>query len=211
MPERGDEAITGLWKFRDDVDLEGEDGEIERLPPRVRWEAAAAHFRVAFRTYRNRLHPLWHAGVFQRSKQSPSKVSSRGAGRLVDLDQQDSSVAFPPDRGVAHSLAHSMRLGANPRSLPKPPRSGPNPRCAPPGSEYGHSMAEEQWSRKCGECGRVDPAASYPSKELAEERVYAGSEDNPEEQLPRCSECGSLDMEAILVSDPPEPRSAGVA
>src|SRR6266516_3554237 len=114
MPERGDEAITGLWKSRDGVDLEGEDGEIERFPPRVRWEAAAAHFRVAFRTYRYRLHPPWHAGVFQRSKQCPSKVSPRGAGRLVDLDQQDPSVAFPPDRGVAHSLAPLYAIGHKP-------------------------------------------------------------------------------------------------
>jgi len=72
-------------------------------------------------------------------------------------------------------------------------------------------MAEERWSRKCGECGWVDPDASYSSKDLAEAKVYAGFEDNPEEQLPRCPECGSLDIEAILVADPPEPRCAGVA
>ena len=64
-------------------------------------------------------------------------------------------------------------------------------------------MAEERWSRKCGECGWVDPDASYPSQELAEERIYAGSEDNPEEQLPRCPECGSLDIGSVLVSDQP--------
>jgi len=72
-------------------------------------------------------------------------------------------------------------------------------------------MAEERWSRKCGECGWVDPDASYASKELTDQKVYIGFEGNPEQQLPRCSECGSLDMEATLVSDPPEPRRSGVA
>ena len=71
-------------------------------------------------------------------------------------------------------------------------------------------MAEERWSRKCGECGWVNPDASYASKDLADQKVYAGFEDNPEEQLPRCPVCGSLDIEAILVSDPTEP-CAGVA
>ncbi len=72
-------------------------------------------------------------------------------------------------------------------------------------------MAGERWSRKCGECGWVDPDASYSSKDLAEAKVYAGFEDNPEEQLLRCPVCGSLDVGAVLVSDPPEPRCAGVA
>jgi ribosomal protein S27AE len=57
-------------------------------------------------------------------------------------------------------------------------------------------LAEDRWSRECGECGWVDPDASYPTRDLAEQKVYAG-------QLPRCPECGSLDMAAILVSDPP--------
>jgi hypothetical protein len=65
-------------------------------------------------------------------------------------------------------------------------------------------MAEERWSRKCGECGWIDSDASYASKDLAEERVYAGfGGATLEEQLPRCPECGSLDIGPVLVSDPP--------
>jgi hypothetical protein len=62
-------------------------------------------------------------------------------------------------------------------------------------------MVEERWSRECGECGWVDPDASYPSKQLAEQRVYARFEGNLEEQLPRCAQCGSLDIGLVLVSD----------
>ena len=52
--------------------------------------------------------------------------------------------------------------------------------------------------------------ASYSSSDLAEQKVYAGfGGANLEQQLPRCPECGSLDLEAILVSVPPEPRSGG--
>jgi uncharacterized Zn finger protein len=72
-------------------------------------------------------------------------------------------------------------------------------------------MAKDRWTRKCNECGSVDSAASYPSKELAELKVYAEYEGKLEHHAPRCTNCGSLDIEAILVSDPPEPRSAGVA
>ena len=64
-------------------------------------------------------------------------------------------------------------------------------------------MAEERWSRKCGECGWVDPDASYASKELADQKVYIRVEGNPEQQLPRCPECGSLDIGSVLVSDQP--------
>jgi hypothetical protein len=65
-------------------------------------------------------------------------------------------------------------------------------------------MAEERWSRKCGECGWIDPDASYASKDLAVERVYAGfGGATLEEQLPRCPGCGSLDIGPVLVSDPP--------
>jgi hypothetical protein len=62
-------------------------------------------------------------------------------------------------------------------------------------------MAEERWSRKYG---WIDPEASYASKDLAVERVYAGfGGATLEEQLPRCPKSGSLDIRPVLVSDPP--------
>ena len=35
-------------------------------------------------------------------------------------------------------------------------------------------MAQGRWTRKCQDCGWVEPGASYPSKEFAEPNVDAG-------------------------------------
>ena len=64
-------------------------------------------------------------------------------------------------------------------------------------------MAQERWTRKCQECGWVEPDGSYPSQAIAERKAYA-SFDKLEPVGPRCPECSSLNVEGVLVAETPE-------
>lgn len=64
-------------------------------------------------------------------------------------------------------------------------------------------MAQGRWTRKCQDCDWVEPGASYPSKEFAEPNVDAGFGEL-EPRAPRCPECGSFNLEGVLVAETPE-------
>ncbi len=61
-----------------------------------------------------------------------------------------------------------------------------------------------RWTRRCQSCGWVEQARTWSSKELAEQKAYAGFAGEVTSQVPRCSECGSHDIVGVRADDAPE-------
>jgi hypothetical protein len=62
----------------------------------------------------------------------------------------------------------------------------------------------ERWMRRCKECGWIDLRGTYSSKGWAELRSHSGYGSEYTTQSPQCRNCGSLEIEGVLVDDLPE-------